>query len=615
VSQVLSLFALALVGKLLAGALLGRLLTRRCGDLLEGFVAGWLFVQLGLMAAMFGLSLGGHLTGAALWAALTVASVGLAIAVWRGDDPNPASEARWLDNPLVAGAILAAVAAFGVLSYRGLYFFDSSREGVLSGVPRILFYAQHRSLFAAGPAPLLAADWNAELNGLFYVLTTGDPQAMNLGNAEVFLVACVGYAWLAGVFGAPPRYWLALGVAAATVPPLAAHHTTVQGDALAALTLPLAVGWLVRAFASGEVRDRLTAVAAAALALGSRPTVAPAACAVVAGVALAAWFAPRLNVRGRLLAVSLAVAMLAVGGARSLLNRAEYETWSPRDAMPAVTASGERLPALAAPVPGDYGVTGWGFVVVLGLTLAAGAVRWRAAPVPGWPAGLAVAGAGVLIAAGTPRILGALAPMTPWKQLALLAAAGAACRVAPGRVAATTAVGLLAVAAVNLALALPTEELSGRTFREAWEMSRARRMMVGHERLVAGPRPGDVDQVVKLLQEPCELAYDAPPWTTVRPPRVVGLHEPRVLVYAAPGMPIGFLYAPELGRWVDLCDTPAALAERAGRGEHDLVVVARRCPQTPWETALCGADAVLAREYRVAFENARYRYYRPNRDR
>ncbi len=293
-SKFASILLLAFFLKWMACFLSAKLLERYCRDLLEAFIAGWVLVELGLIAAMLLLSPFSMLTGSALWIVLIAGNCILFLCLRLSEKhtaemtttPSYAVNKDLFTHPLNIIALTLIMLAFSAFAYRSIYFFDTSWDALTYEIPRVLFWAQRSSLFISEPTKMLnifANEWNGELNGLSYLLLTGNDQGVNFGNAEIWLFSCLGYAWFGGIFGVPHRFRFLFGLVLASLPPIFALSMTVKGDLLAITCFVVAVGWVYRYF--HEDKSRLFVILAYAsfgLAVGAKIVVAVSVALIIA---------------------------------------------------------------------------------------------------------------------------------------------------------------------------------------------------------------------------------------------------------------------------------------------------------------------------------------------
>ena len=79
---------------------------------------------------------------------------------------------------------------FIFLVIRNLNYFDTTDDALTQGMTKLAFIQQHATLFAyydSWTINIFSNEWLGELNGLFYLILTGDDRMVLMGNTEIFL--------------------------------------------------------------------------------------------------------------------------------------------------------------------------------------------------------------------------------------------------------------------------------------------------------------------------------------------------------------------------------------------------------------------------------------------
>ncbi len=259
------------------------LLRRKCEDYLEASIAAWLLVQIGLIAVMLVLSAFHQLTGFSLWTVLIASACFLFIMSFTLNKPISGTNRRGLGlgplvDPVFIASMIPVMIIFAVLAYRSFYFFDTTWDGMTYENTRISAYAQNASLFIHMPTKamnIFSNEWNGEVNCLFYLLLTGTDQAINFGNVEIWLIACMGYAWLGGLLGTPTKLRILTGLILSCAPPLLGVSMTVKGDLLCIAAFAISAGWIYRIIRDGaKPLYVLLALGSLGLSFGAKMVVA-----------------------------------------------------------------------------------------------------------------------------------------------------------------------------------------------------------------------------------------------------------------------------------------------------------------------------------------------------
>jgi hypothetical protein len=204
---------------------------------------GWVAVHLYLIGVLLLLSPLRAANGSAVWLALGAGSLFTAreytvdrLAITKSGAPF-----------LITAVTSVGLSVFVFLTYRSLYFFDTTWDALTYELPRISFYAQFQSLFVHQPSVALnifANEWNGELVALLARLATGSDQAIGFGGAEIWLWGCIALDAVGRRLGVSIVGAALIALLLMTTPAALGLAMVVKGDLLAAIALCLGLGCL-----------------------------------------------------------------------------------------------------------------------------------------------------------------------------------------------------------------------------------------------------------------------------------------------------------------------------------------------------------------------------------
>jgi len=233
-----------------------------------------------------------------------------------------------LNKSSMDAAIFTSICViFCALAYRSFYFFDTTWDGLTYELPRISFYASYKTLLVNQSTQMInifSNEWNGELNGLFYVVCTGNDQASSFGNVDIWLFAFIAYSWMASVLGVPRQWRFLVGFVISLLPILLSLAMTVKGDLLAIVGLPLAVCWFRKSMETEEIKFSTTMLfMSIGLAGGSKITVMPV-CIIILGYYTLTLFRKRVFDSKQLYFMVAGILGLGIGFSRYLINMLVY---------------------------------------------------------------------------------------------------------------------------------------------------------------------------------------------------------------------------------------------------------------------------------------------------
>ncbi|NSL17175.1 hypothetical protein HRQ65_02100 [Tatlockia micdadei] len=324
-SQFAAMLLLVFFFKLLAIGLCARLIIKKYPDILASLLGSWLVIQCFFIAWMLLLSAFHSLSAGGIWLGMFLVNFVFVLFLARETKAPTLSITDWklFLSPTNSIAFLTMVAIFSILTYRSIYFFDQTLDGVIYGLTHLEFYAYYKTLFTVQPTQafnLFSNEWNGELNGLFYQLAVDNDQAVSFGNVEIWLFCILGYSWLSGLFGLPARFRVVAGLLLGSTPVLLGLAMTINGDLLAIMSFAIALGFTLRVLTINNKLhnelDLLFAFTALGIASGAKITVLPY---VILMAILLLW----VGFRGRkdtFWLFSGCILSLATGNSRYIIN-------------------------------------------------------------------------------------------------------------------------------------------------------------------------------------------------------------------------------------------------------------------------------------------------------
>lgn len=169
---------------------------------------------------------------------------------------------------------------FTALSVRSLYYYDTTDDAFVQGMPKLGHMLQHHSVFVSYPSATINTFSNenlGEMNALYYMLLTGQDRAAGFGNVEIWLFLFWIFLWIPHSIGVDRKYVGSIALFASTASVVLGLAMTIKTDLIAMGLLPFAAMACYAYYRDRELRYLFSALVVL-LALGaSKITVLPAA--------------------------------------------------------------------------------------------------------------------------------------------------------------------------------------------------------------------------------------------------------------------------------------------------------------------------------------------------
>ena len=180
--------------------------------------------------------------------------------------------------------IIFALAITVGLLYRSLYFYDTSWDALVYGMPRLGFWVSSESLFLHYPTEVVnifANEWNAELLALSGWLVTGSSMGALAGSVETWLLGFFCVIAALRELGTSRNLSIYISLLILTSPICLGLAMAIKGDLLAALLI--SVGFFTLCSTSGDRLHRTAwSISVISFAAGAKVTTIPIAGLLIA---------------------------------------------------------------------------------------------------------------------------------------------------------------------------------------------------------------------------------------------------------------------------------------------------------------------------------------------
>lgn len=166
------------------------------------------------------------------------------------------------------------------LIIRPFFYFDTTDDALIQGMPKLAFIQQHGSLFVhydSLTVNTFSNEWLGELNGLYYMLLAGEDFAAGFGNVEVLLFIAVAALYCTESYGYHGKHRYAIAFSVWTMPVITGLAMTIKTDLLSVILLPLTVAFLVQYYKSESPRLLFASILAVGATAASKISVLPGA--------------------------------------------------------------------------------------------------------------------------------------------------------------------------------------------------------------------------------------------------------------------------------------------------------------------------------------------------
>ncbi len=166
------------------------------------------------------------------------------------------------------------------LLLRPFFYFDTTDDALIQGMPKLAFMEQQGTLFVhydSMTVNTFSNEWLGELNGLYYMLLVGEDMAAGFGNVEMYLFIAVSFVYTVRAFGYRGKYTLPLAFFALSMPVLTGLVMTIKTDLVSIALLPLAAALLMEYYRTQKPSLLFASIVAIGATAASKISVLPGA--------------------------------------------------------------------------------------------------------------------------------------------------------------------------------------------------------------------------------------------------------------------------------------------------------------------------------------------------
>lgn len=253
------------------------------------------------------------------------ASVFVVIAYWRREKEKK-SLIRSREHLRIAHIVIIIVflIVFIGLLVRPFFYYDTTDDALIQGMPKLAFIQQHASLFVNYKSITIntfSNEWLGELNGLFYMFVVGIDRAAGFGNVEVFLFLTGIFLYVPRAIGYNGQYQWEIAFAGVTWPVVLGLSMTIKTDLFAIGLLPLCVAFLVHYYKTEGKEYLFASILTLGAASGAKISILPATGLLLIALVIFYFFQAR---KKYVLPVILGGSSFVINCFRYLLNLIQY---------------------------------------------------------------------------------------------------------------------------------------------------------------------------------------------------------------------------------------------------------------------------------------------------
>lgn len=175
-------------------------------------------------------------------------------------------------------SLVPILLVFIALVIRSLFYYDTTSDGLMQGMPKLAFIAQDSSLYTRYNTPsvnIFANECLGEMNALYYLLMMQSDHAILLGNAEVWLMSYFLFLFSIRVFGYQGKFAGWLAASCSLVYTVVGLALTIKTDLLATCMPTVAVAMLLNYFRNRTPGNLFSAIAVLGAMAASKISVVP----------------------------------------------------------------------------------------------------------------------------------------------------------------------------------------------------------------------------------------------------------------------------------------------------------------------------------------------------
>ncbi len=290
-------------------------LEKHLGARFASWLSAWITIQVLTISAMLIVSTWSALTATFAWMWLIgIASVSAVMRLLSGDSTLKLPR---IDTPTIVFLVLVAVMAL-----RSFVMFDYTLDAFAYGYPRLAIWMNYGTLLVQMNTiqiNIFSNEWNGELNGLLYGLSSGNIQGFAFGNVEVMGILFLSAKWFASLLSAKSIQSSAIALVIGSSPAVLGLASTTKGDLLAIAGVLLTAAFTLKAIREKQPYFFIAmAVSSAGLSVGSKLASAPFS--IFALAALSLTLAKPLHVRPTIGALCVGIGFAGIFCSRFFVN-------------------------------------------------------------------------------------------------------------------------------------------------------------------------------------------------------------------------------------------------------------------------------------------------------
>lgn len=177
--------------------------------------------------------------------------------------------------PLMIFAII-----FFFLFSRVFFYYDTTDDALVQGMPKLAFIQQHETLFVHYDSLTVNTFSNeclGEMNGLYYMLMCGKDMAAGFGNVEIYGFIILACMYCVKSYGYKGKYATFYAMIAATMPCITGIAMTIKTDLISIILLPLAIAFLMQYYKEENSSMLFASIITIGATAASKISVLPAA--------------------------------------------------------------------------------------------------------------------------------------------------------------------------------------------------------------------------------------------------------------------------------------------------------------------------------------------------
>ena len=176
--------------------------------------------------------------------------------------------------------LLIVFVLFALLTARSLYYYDTTDDAMIQGLPKVAFIIQHLSLFVSYDTTVIntfSNEWLGEMNSVYYMAMTHKDIATSFANVEIWTVLAMFFAAAYQQFHPQKKTNWPVAVAVSCSAVAIGIAMTIKTDLFAMALLPFAMASLYQYYQNESDWNLFAAIVALGAAAGAKIAILPAA--------------------------------------------------------------------------------------------------------------------------------------------------------------------------------------------------------------------------------------------------------------------------------------------------------------------------------------------------